>query len=128
MANVETMAVSQPCNYLTEKTDCFFLWQGTVLGNIVKEFASLDIFKDKVPGKKKRFSKLARPSCRSKNLQLAAVFPHIVQTDDVRMLDQLHDYHLTLDTTRHLTSIAKPRKVTGISVHGSNTLTLDHSS
>ena len=48
MADVETMAVSQSCNYLTEKTDCFFFGEGSVLGNIIKELASFDVFKDEV--------------------------------------------------------------------------------
>lgn len=48
MANVETMAITQSRNDLTEKTDSFFFREWTIFGNIVEKLSALDVFENKI--------------------------------------------------------------------------------
>lgn len=50
MADVETVAVREPCDQLAEDANSFRFRESAVGGDVVEEFASLDILKDKVPG------------------------------------------------------------------------------
>lgn len=50
MANVESMAVSKTGNDLTEETNGFLFWERAILGNVVEQFTSFHILKNKIPG------------------------------------------------------------------------------
>jgi hypothetical protein len=49
MADVETMTVPEPGDYLSEQPNGFFLWEWSMFRNIIEKFASFNVFKHEVP-------------------------------------------------------------------------------
>lgn len=123
MADVVSMAVRKTRNDLAKQADSFFLGQSSPAGDIVEEFSPRNIFKDEIS------VILHQPESGSSGLtvlQFPPIFPHIVQADDIWMIDELHDDDFPFDTKWHCTSPAGGLGNVGVLFHGCHASTLDH--
>jgi hypothetical protein len=98
VADVEAMTIGKAGYDLSEQADGFFFGEGAVAGYVVEKLATFDILQYKVSiGKGKQGLK----GVGVFDAQLSPIFPDIVEIDNVRMLNELHDYDFSLNAEWH---------------------------
>lgn len=96
MANVEAVAVGETRNHLAKYADSFRFRKTAVLTYMIKELAAFDEFQDKVPSSCDQSSHSSRDAINVDS-QFTPVLPDIIKTNDIRMLNELHNHHLPLN-------------------------------
>ena len=93
MANVEAVAVGETRDHLTKYAHSFRFRQTAVFTYVIEELAAFDELQNKVSSSSGQSVHCNRDATIVDS-QFTPVLPNVVKTDDVRMLNQLHNHHL----------------------------------
>ena len=85
MANFKSVAVGYAGDELTENSNCFRFREASIGGYMVEKFSAFDVFQDKISAK--RIESRSTPEGSANNLQLASIFPDIIETNHIRVLN-----------------------------------------
>ena len=96
MADVKAMAVGESRNHLTKYSNSFRFRQVAVLTYMVEKLTPFDKLQNEVPSSPGQ-SACSTQKATDADLQFTPVLPDIVKTNDVRMLNELHNNHLPFD-------------------------------